>query len=75
MNDSDICRVLLIEDDPGDANLARQFLRLSKEPVFDITWVTTLAEARQAAQAGLPEVLLLDLSLPDSAGFDTVHNS
>lgn len=74
MDKFETCRVLLIEDDPGDANLVRQHLRLSKETSFEVTWISTLAEAKQAIETTSPEVLLLDLSLPDSIGIDTVIN-
>ncbi|BCB26831.1 hypothetical protein SKTS_17170 [Sulfurimicrobium lacus] len=63
----------MAEDDPGDANLVRQALRASVEPHFDITWVTSLADIRQQLLENPPDVLLLDLSLPDSNGLDTVH--
>ncbi len=67
------CRVLLVEDDPGDANLVRQWLRLAEGEPFDVTWVTTLADARQQLRDQPPDILLLDLSLPDSRGIATVQ--
>ena len=72
MNTSSPCRILLVEDDPGDAHLVRQALRSVPGAQFDITWVTSLAEAREQLQEHPPEVLLLDLSLPDSSGLATV---
>jgi diguanylate cyclase (GGDEF)-like protein/PAS domain S-box-containing protein len=69
----DFCRILLVEDEPGDASLVRQALRASSDMRFEIDWVTTLAEARQRLQQNPPDVLLLDLSLPDSSGLDTIH--
>jgi diguanylate cyclase (GGDEF)-like protein/PAS domain S-box-containing protein len=73
MNTEATYRVLLVEDDPGDANLARQALRASREPLFDVAWVDTLAAAVQALRQERYDVLLLDLSLPDSSGIQTVH--
>lgn len=68
------CRVLLIEDEPGDAHLIRSTLGAGQSVNFDITWGTTLAEARALLHDGPPpDVLLLDLSLPDSNGLETVH--
>ena len=73
MDDLTVCRVLLVEDDPGDANLVRQMLRVSGETRFSVTWVVTLAEAGQRLRAETFEVVLLDLSLPDSTGLATVR--
>jgi diguanylate cyclase (GGDEF)-like protein/PAS domain S-box-containing protein len=73
MNASSTYSVLLVEDDPADANLARQTLRASTVPLFRVVWLTTLSEAIQALQREKFDVLLLDLSLPDSFGIETVH--
>jgi serine phosphatase RsbU (regulator of sigma subunit) len=69
--------ILVIEDDPGDFGLIRAHVRLSglvhdsgKEPVI---WAKTLAEGIAMAQDNKPDIVLLDLSLPDSAGLDTVR--
>lgn len=68
-----VCRLLLVEDDPGDANLVRQLLKSSKKTRFEITTATCLEEATRLLQNGLPDILLLDLSLPDSFGIHTVN--
>lgn len=68
-----VCRVLLVEDDPGDASLVRQSLRVAHDLYFEVTWVTSLAEGRQQLRVSQPDVLLLDLSLPDSTGLETVR--
>lgn len=68
--------ILAVEDDPGDFGLIRTYARLSglaiggKEPV---TWAKTLAEGIAAAGKNKPDIVLLDLSLPDSAGLATVQ--
>ena len=69
--------ILVIEDDPGDFGLIRAYMRLAglvpgggKEP---LTWAKTLAEGIAAARGNKPDVVLLDLSLPDSAGLATVQ--
>ncbi|WAK03493.1 EAL domain-containing protein [Methylobacter sp. YRD-M1] len=68
------CRILLVEDEPSDAHLIRSILCMARSVKFNITWVTTLAEARAQLHDSPPhDVLLLDLSLPDSNGLDTVH--
>lgn len=65
-------RVLLIEDNPGDIFLLREMVNEEAHEGFHIE-----AEARNLADgiahlsAGEADVVLLDLSLPDSRGLDT----
>ncbi|MCK4652200.1 MAG: response regulator [Methanosarcinales archaeon] len=68
--------VLLIEDNPGDARLIREMLADSKSTVFNMKLADRLSTglARLAGGNGDFDVILLDLSLPDSSGLDTfVH--
>ncbi|TAN80461.1 MAG: response regulator [Magnetospirillum sp.] len=66
-------RVLLVEDEPGDAKLVEFALRMSVSPVFMVKHVTTLAAAIEHVKSGADiDVVLLDLSLPDSSGITTV---
>lgn len=67
-----VCRILLVEDEPGDANLVRQALRSSTIFDSELTWVCSLTEAQSQCNQQLPDLLLLDLSLPDSKGLDTL---
>ncbi|MDZ4153155.1 response regulator, partial [Methylicorpusculum sp.] len=64
---------MLVEDDPGDAHLISSALRMSRDIIFDVIWVTHLAEAKIKLEKQLPQVLLLDLSLPDSSSIKTVE--
>ncbi len=65
-------RVLLVEDEPGDARLVKMALAQSRTPAFVVVHAATLAEAITQSEAGPPfDVVLLDLSLPDSAGEST----
>lgn len=73
MQNAPPCRVLLIEDDAGDAHLVKQALRASRDAQYQINWVTRLAEAKQQLAGTPPDVLLVDLSLPDSSGLHTVR--
>ena len=59
-------RVLLIEDCPEDALLIAELLGDG----FALTHASTLREGIAAAQSPL-DIVLLDLSLPDSRGLDT----
>ncbi len=66
--------VLVVEDNPGDAALIRYTLADQAAGGFKITNAASLGDA--AARLGEAEfdVILLDLSLPDSRGIDTVLN-
>ncbi|MBI3445945.1 MAG: SpoIIE family protein phosphatase [Magnetospirillum sp.] len=69
----DTLRVLLVEDEPGDARLVEYALRMSSAPVFIVKHVTTLAAAiAHVKSEEVVDVILLDLSLPDSTGIATV---
>lgn len=69
----DTLRVLLVEDEPGDARLVEYALRMSSSPVFLVKHVVTLAAAIDYINSGdVVDVVLLDLSLPDSTGIATV---
>ncbi|HEV2088582.1 MAG TPA: response regulator, partial [Cryptosporangiaceae bacterium] len=68
---SDGIRVLLVEDDPGDALLVREYLA-------DVPLPTVLIEARTLAEASVAltedvDCVLLDLALPDADGLDGLH--
>ena len=64
-------RVLLVEDNPGDARLLREILAEVGAHRFELTHHTTLAAALNRLSEGGIDVVLLDLSLPDSDGLDT----
>ena len=66
-------RVLLVEDEPGDAKLVEFALRMSISPRFVVTHVVSLAAAIAHVESDADlDVVLLDLSLPDSSGIATV---
>jgi len=65
-------RVLHVEDNPADARLVREALAGRAAPKFQITHVETFGEADQHVNAGLVDVVLLDLSLPDSPRMRTL---
>ncbi len=65
--------VLLIEDNPGDARLIEIMLDESPHPDFTVTVARTLADARACLDNIVFDVVLCDLSLPDSKGLQTVE--
>jgi DNA-binding response OmpR family regulator len=69
--------ILVVEDDPGDLGLIRAYVsRAGLRRVGDrdpVVWTATLVEGVALAVSNRPDVVLLDLSLPDSAGLATVQ--
>lgn len=64
-------RVLLVEDNPGDADLVQ--IALSEEPAgYAVHRVERLGDALAYLSTGDVDAVLLDLGLPDSAGLDGV---
>ncbi|HZF18423.1 MAG TPA: EAL domain-containing protein [Burkholderiales bacterium] len=64
-------RVLLIEDNPGDVRLIREMLSEGEEGLFELDCVGRLSQGLEYLSTQAAGVVLLDLSLPDSYGFDT----
>ncbi len=63
--------VLLVEDNPDDADLMRETLTESTPSTFQLTHVERLSEALKRLGQRHFDVALLDLSLPDSKGLET----
>jgi PAS domain S-box-containing protein/putative nucleotidyltransferase with HDIG domain len=68
---SAIIRVLLIEDNPGDARLIQEMLAEEGGDRFKLECAQRLSEGLERLVANDIGVVLLDLGLPDSQGFDT----
>lgn len=66
-------RILLVEDNPGDARILRELLREARSLPFELTHVERLEAARAHMQGAGADVVLLDLSLPDAHGLETVR--
>ncbi|HMK74715.1 MAG TPA: response regulator, partial [Thermodesulfobacteriota bacterium] len=69
---SEIIRVLLIEDNPGDARLVKEMLVDAGASKFSLTHAGLLSEGLSLLKDESHHVILLDLSLPDGHGLDTV---
>src|SRR5712671_6321958 len=63
--------VLLIEDNPGDVRLIREMLSEGEDGIFELACVGRLSQGLEYLAARSACLVLLDLSLPDSYGFDT----
>jgi diguanylate cyclase len=67
----EIVSVLLIEDNPGDARLVEILLtEAGPFPCFEVTRAGRLGEALERLDRLDFDVILLDLSLPDSSGLE-----
>ncbi|HTW67100.1 MAG TPA: response regulator [Bryobacteraceae bacterium] len=65
-------RVLLVEDNPGDARLLTELLRDAGEHRLKMVHVDRLRVALDCLKRESFDVMLLDLSLPDGDGLDTL---
>lgn len=68
----EIISVLLVEDNAADARLIGVLLDDAAAPVFELVHVTQLSHLSEALSRKHFDVILLDLSLPDAYGLDTV---
>jgi len=71
MDSNKILNILLIEDSASDAILLQENIALTGKKV-SLRTAGTLTEAFELLQGNNTDVVLLDLSLPDSSGLDTV---
>jgi diguanylate cyclase (GGDEF)-like protein len=68
-------RLLLIEDNPGDARLLREMLRDQTSHATTMTRVATMTEAEAHLAAHRVDLILLDLGLPDAKGLGAVRQA
>ncbi len=64
-------RLLMVEDDTDDYVLTRDLLAESSTNLFQVTRVAALADGLRQLAGGSFDIVLLDLSLPDSQGLGT----
>lgn len=73
-------KILLIEDNPGDARLVQETLniipdsRIKREEGYRLVVVPTLSEGITLLSRKDFDLVLLDLGLPDSQGLDTLSS-
>jgi len=77
-------KILLVEDNPGDARLLEEELKGNSDGHFELTWaedlkaaLKLLSDRKETAGVNPAEnpfdAVLLDLNLPDSQGLETFH--
>jgi len=64
-------KILFVEDDSGYVRLIKEMLKEYNRALFEPTHVTKLAGAIKHLKTETFDVVLLDLNLPDSWGFET----
>lgn len=70
MNNKHI-NALLIEDNPVDARFIRELLKKEKQGIIDLKWADRLSTGLKHLDKLKIDIILLDLTLPDSQGLDT----
>lgn len=69
-----IFKLLLVEDNHGDADLISNMLEGIAEPRYAITEAQRLGQALELAGSNNFDLIVLDLGLPDSSGLDTLRS-
>ena len=63
-------KVLLLEDNSGDARLAQELLKENKDFLCEVEWVERFATALERLRRGGVDVILADMALPDCTGME-----
>ena len=66
-------KILIVEDNQGDARLITEMLKEASDLDFDISHVMRLDEGLKYLITKEFDVILLDLCLPDSEGIETFN--
>jgi diguanylate cyclase (GGDEF)-like protein/PAS domain S-box-containing protein len=75
MTKKSINKVLLVEDNPGDARLLREMFNEQGSSDTDVTIVQSLCEAEAFLAKHATDIILLDLGLPDAQGLEVVRRA
>jgi signal transduction histidine kinase len=68
---NEVIRVLLLEDNPGDARLVKEMLREAGGERFEVEHADRVSLALARLKEAKYDIVLIDLSLPDSHGLET----
>ena len=68
---SETARILLVDDDAGILELLSKYLRSQG---FEITEATSIADFREKLAAVTPDMVVLDIMLPDGSGLETCRD-
>lgn len=65
-------KVLLLEDNPGDAFLIKFYLGESASPIFHVSHAETMKATLELLSENTFDIVITDMNLPDSFGMDTI---
>ncbi|NLH99445.1 MAG: SpoIIE family protein phosphatase [Chthonomonadales bacterium] len=68
-------RVLLIEDDPDDYALTKDFLSDIEDDTYEMEWVSTFETGLEAAQRNAHDVILVDFRLGERTGLELIREA
>ncbi len=68
-----LIRILLVEDNGAEARLLQERLKQAASVISEVVWVTRLQEGLAELNHRSFDVMLLDLSLPDSQGLESLN--
>jgi two-component system cell cycle sensor histidine kinase/response regulator CckA len=75
MSTTSITKLLLIEDNPGDARLLQEMFKEQGGHNTEITHVTSMRAAEEHLASHTVDIILLDLGLPDADGLEAVRRA
>ena len=75
MTAKSVQRLLLIEDNPGDARLLREMLNEHGTRTIELVHVGYMRDAEKHLAQAEVDIILLDLGLPDVQGLDAVRRA
>jgi two-component system, cell cycle response regulator len=67
-------RLLLVEDNPGDARLFAETIKEARAFQFELAHRSSVDQALAFVAHNKPDMIVLDLGLPDAGGVDAVRN-
>jgi len=65
-------RILLVEDEPAHVRIAQRAFASPEASSFTLTTADSVAAARREIDAGLPDLVIADVILPDGRGIDLI---
>jgi diguanylate cyclase (GGDEF)-like protein/PAS domain S-box-containing protein len=68
-------KILLVEDNPGDAGLLRHMCKDQDEQVVELTHVECMSDAEKWLARHAVDIILLDLGLPDAQGLGALRRA